>query len=369
MSINFYMKKLFILFCAIILVIFISGCTKLVEEKPIELIPTTVKEPIVSEADQNIIASLKSGLNSIVNDYEASYNKVHEVHSSAAYSAGATDYTEKSIISIKVSYGQVIDYSIRHTKDGWPFEQEDYYQVYDFSKKELCQQDVVGSSSCAYSETPIAPKMSGSVTGCKVKSYGGKHVCLCNGEEKSISINENIQPELPCSDSIQTSGLELWDEFNIIYYPSTDQSLCYFVTKSEDPRYAFECQNKNIKLLMSQIETDEELKNTVCRYSKYNYLCSCSFDNIKIQAVCEKETPLNFDSETKSNILSYLENIEITSISEEDNQYGHCYTFSHDELEHTFCFNEKDIITFAQWGGDISNERGTSVNINKIEMI
>lgn len=352
---------LFIVLGIIILVIFISGYTKLVEKKLIEPAPV-VKELVVSEADQKIVASLKNKFNSITNNYEVLYKKEHEVRSWSGGS-GATDYIEKSKISIKVANGQVINYTIKYENGG-----TNYYKVYDFSKQELCQQDVFTSSPCIYTETPIAPDMSGSVMGCKVKSYGGKYVCICNGEEKSISISENIQPELPCTEAIQTSGLELWDEFNIIYYPLTYQSLCYFVTKSKDPRYAFECQNKNIKLI-PQIETDQELKNTICRYSKYNYGCSCSFDPINISAGCQKETPSNFDSETKTNILSYLESIEIISISEEDNQYGHCYSFSYDELEHSFCFNEQDLLTFAQWGRDIHEEKSTSVDINKIEMI
>jgi len=355
-------NMLFIILGIVILIIFISGCTKLVEEKPIEPTPT-IKEPIVSEADQKIVSSLMDKLNSIVNNYESSFSIEHEVHSWAGHS-GSTDYTAKSEITIEVSNGEVIDYTIQHTKEGWPVEKEDYYKYYDKSQNKLCQEEIVSESSCnAISLNP--PKLGGTLTGCKISLYpDGRGKCECNGDLKPI---EDL-PGFACSEDKNTDNMEI-RYGHAIYYPETKQGFCYYETKdlSSEQLWAFECDQENIELKPLVTNNLEPLKNIKCY--RYGYSsCTCNFDPVKT-LVCSEDKPLNFDSETKSNILSYLENIEITSISEEDNQYGHCYTFSHDELDHTFCFNEQDIITFAKWGRDIREERSTSVDINKIEMI
>ena len=81
------------------------------------------------------------------------------------------------------------------------------------------------------------------------------------------------------------------------------------------------------------------------------------------------EPPSNFDSEIKNEIKNYLENIQIPSISKENNQYEYCYNFSYHKLEHTFCFNKQDMITLAQWGSNITESRSTSIDINKVELI
>lgn len=220
---------LLIILSIIFLILFISGCIKLIEKKSIEQ-TLTIKESNISKANQKIVTSLKNKLNSVVNNYEISYKKEHEVHSWAGHS-GSTDYTEKSEIFIKVNDSQVTNYTIKYIKEGFPVKEEDFYKIYNFTNKELCQKDFVSNSNC------------------------------------------------------------------------------------------------------------------------------------------EKKIPPNIDSQIKSNILSYLENINIVSIIEENNQYGHCYSFFHDRLKHTFCFNKQDIIIFAQWGKDIREKRSTNVDINKIKVI
>lgn len=346
----------------IILIIFISGCTKLVEEKPIEPTPT-VKKPVVSEANQTIIGALKTKLNSSINTYNASYSEEHEVHSYAGHS-GATDYTEKSNITIKVTNGQVTNYTIKHTKEGWPVEKEDYYKYYDKSKNKLCQEKIISESSCnTISLNP--PELGKTLTGCKISLYpDGKGKCKCNGELKPI---EDLSG-FACSEDKNTENMTI-RYGHAIYHPETKQGFCYYETNDPSSKqlWAFECNQENFELKPLVTNNLEPLKNITC-YQYGHSSCICNFDPIKT-LVCSKDKPLNFDSETKSNILNYLGNIKITSISEEDNQYGHCYNFSHDKLEHTFCFNEQNSITFAKWGKDIRRERSTSVNINKIEMI
>jgi len=309
---------------------------------------------LIETVNQTSMTDLMVQLESKVNDYNASYTKTHKYDSWGGHS-GATSYSEEWNISIEVSEEEVTSYIMRYIKDTSYSEDEDYYKIYNYSNKELCQYNVRASSSCVTSETPMSPEMAGSIMGCEVRSSGGSNSCVCDGEGKSINVRGRIEPELPCIENIQTDGLELWDEFNIIYYPSTNESLCYFVTTSKsDPKYAFECTNDHIELIPN-IKTEQDLENMICRYRKYNYGCSCSFDPINIKTGCEEETPLNFDSETKDTILKYVVSSKIISMEEQDNEYGHCYISSYNNLEHMFCFDERDGLTFAQWGKNLRN--------------
>ncbi len=332
--------------------ILIAGCSQLIEKG---------KEGTPPEVDQEVLSRFMSSLNTYSSDHIGSYKREFEVHLWGGHS-GATDYTEESEIFIEVKDGEVVDYTLTHQGRGG-----NYREYFDKLDGRLCKEYIMGRSECVVSETPIPPQMIGLVEGCEVESDGGKHSCICEGNKVSISVTEDIDPILPCVESVQTQGLELWDEFNIIYYAGMDQSLCYFVTKSEKPRFAFECLNEDIKLIPTGINTDEELENLVCRYSRYNHLCSCSFDSIKTVPSCETTTPEDFDLMIKKEILDYLGGIEITSIIEdrEDN----CYTLSRNSLEHIFCFDENNLITFAQWGSNIREDRRTNVGINKVKRI
>ena len=83
-----YLKNFpFLLAGIIFLVIFISGCS--------------IKEPIIPQADQEMISNLMHKLNSNVLNYQGSYRKEHEFSSWAGHS-GATDYDEESVIHITV---------------------------------------------------------------------------------------------------------------------------------------------------------------------------------------------------------------------------------------------------------------------------
>jgi|GEM_PF-3534796 len=332
----------------ILTIILISGC---VQER----------------VNQEILSGLMEKLNSDSLNYVGSYEKKHEVYLWGGHS-GATDYVEESNYSIEVENGQITNYTIRHVKGGRSA--QNYYKYYDKSSGESCQKDIVSSSKCVFSEEPIPPQMGDILEGCEVKSYGGKHVCLCGEDEISISISENIDPEMPCTESINTEGFELWDEFNIIYYPENNQSLCYFVTKSKEPRFAFECLNEHIELIPTINNTDEGLGNIICRYSKYNHLCDCTFDPVETFSKCLEEVPENLDSETKKEIISYLDDINLNLLTKEDNtQYGTCYYVLDKNLKQTFCFDQENLIMFAQWGSNESTSRSTNININTIEKI
>ncbi len=334
----------------------------MVEEKPTEPTPE-IRKPVVSEADQRIMVSLMDQLNSVVRNYEASYTKKHEVDSWAGHS-GATHYTEESEISIDVSDGQITDYTMRHTREGWPVEKEDYFKYYDKSQYKLCQEEIISESSCnAISLNP--PKLGGTLIGCKISLYpDGRGKCECNGDLQPI---EDL-PGFACSEEKNTDNMEL--KFgHSIYYPETEKGFCYYEAKDKasEQFWAFECDQENIELKPLVSNNLEPLSNVKC-YRYGHSSCTCTFNPVKT-LVCSEDKPPNFDSDIKQEIIDYLKDVTISLISEEDKEYGHCYTFSYDELEHTFCFNEQKMITFAQWGKDIKRERSTSVDINKIEMI
>ncbi len=86
---------------------------------------------------------------------------------------------------------------------------------------------------------------------------------------------------------------------------------------------------------------------------------------------CQKEIPSNFDFDMKETITKYLEGngVEVLSMSEKENEFGHCYIFFYMNLEHIFCFNEQKIITFAQWGRNITTKDTISIDINRFEII
>lgn len=345
---NVYWSLLTIL----VLIIFISGCTPLIEKKN-----------NVSQADQKIISGLKSRLNSNVINYDASYKRDHEVHHWGGHS-GSTDYTEESNISIEVSNGQVTDYTIRHTQDSsYPDLKKDYYRYYDLSQNKLCQEEVVSESECE----PITlnqPNLGGVLNGCKMSfSPNGRGECVCEGNSHPI---EEL-PGFACSEDKNTDNME--SEYgHAIYYPETKKSFCYYETrdKASEELWAFECNQENIELKPLVRNNLKPLTEVRC-YQYVDY-CYCKFDPVKT-LVCSDDKPNNFDADTKRKIIDYLKDVTISSISEEDNEKGHCYSFSYDELDHNFCFDADGLITLAQWGRDLRPEGSTSVDINKIEKI
>jgi len=313
--------------------------------------------------EEKAINSLKAKLSSVVNNYNASYFKEHEVHFWAGHS-GATDYTSKSKISIKVSNGQVIEYSIKYSREGWPVKSEDYYEYYDKSQNRLCREKIVSKSGC----DPIPlnpPKLGGILRGCRLSLYpDGKGKCICDGELKPIEDYLGFA----CSEEKNTENMEI-RYGHAIYYPETKRGFCYYEVRdlNSGQLWAFECDQENIELKPSITNNLEPLSNIKCY--RYGYTsCVCTFNPVKI-LTCYEGEPSNFDFEVKSRILHYLEQVAITSISEENNTYGKCYTFFYDNLKHIFCFNEQNLITLAQWGKNITKENSRRVNIYKVKMI
>jgi len=353
---------LFIMLGMIILVIFISGCIKLIEEKLTE--PTSVlKESVVSKVNQKIITGLMDQLKSVVNNYEASYKKEQEVHSWADHS-GAIDYIATSNISIKVSKGQVVEYTVKHIREGRPVKKEDYYKYYDKSQDRLCKEEIVSKSGC--NPVPLdPPKLGGTLTGCRLSLHpDGKGKCICDGELKPIEDYLGFA----CSEEKNTENMEI-RYGHAIYYPETKKGFCYYEAKDKvtGELWAFECDQEDIELKPLVTNNLEPLSNVKCYRYGHNS-CTCTFTPVKT-LVCSKDKPSNFDADVKQEIIDYLKDVTISSISEEDNEYGHCYVFFYNQLEHIFCFNEEGLITFAQWGSNIRKARSASVNINRIENI
>lgn len=350
---------LFVMFGVIIFVIFISGCAK-VPDKSLAERTSNSEQPTVSGADQRIIISLMNRLNSVVNNYEASYKKVHEVSSCAWGSPGATSYEEESYISIEVSDGQITNYTLRYTKEGVRVEKEDYFMYYDKSQNKLCKEQIVSESNCTLI-TLIPPKLGGILTGCKY---------------------DDFKPEdLPtCSEEKNTSNMILKDGY-AIYYPETKKGFCYYEAMDNTTKewWVFECDQKNIKLEpiitnnlepLSNIKCEQHAQKYTFKYTRYVETCTCTFDPVKTLVCSEDEPNNNVDSDVKQEIIDYLKYVTISSISEQDNEYGHCYSFIYGKLRQIFCFNEQNLITFAQWGKNITDSpEGEFVNINKIEMI
>jgi len=352
--------------CILLLLLFTTGCTNVIKETPNDS-ENTYDETVISE-EKIIIDKMMNSLNIVVETYSGSYQKENKIYGSGRHS-GASSYVEKSNTSIKIIDGVITNYSMSFIKEGFPVSQENYKKNYDFSKKQTCKINIVSNSPCTYSKVPISPEMGGVIDGCNLRFDGGKPLCLCDGEEISISVHDVNLTELPCAEPVETEGFELWNEFNIVYFQDRNESLCYFMTLSDYPAYAFECENRNIELI-PEIETDDELKNMVCKYSKANYVCSCSFDTVNAVAECKEETPINYDFQEKTAILRYLESASISSISELDsNIFGHCYSFSYKDNTHTFCFNEQNLLTSAIYGINETSSTGRTVNTTEIKMI
>ena len=352
------MKKRVICFVLFFSVIFISGC-----------IQSTKQNYQLTSADQIKLSDLLGKLNSNTVSYEGSYKKENEIHGWAG-SAGSTDFAYEEEIFIVYDNYQVENYTINHTTtSGYSISNKgDYYKYYNPINGELCHQDLIGYAESMYSERPIAPAFGNIVEGCNIKADGGKYSCICDGNEVSVSYYDKVEPKFPCKKQIQTNGLILWDHPNIISYPEINESLCYFLAYSEEStefQSAFECVNKNVRLT-PKIETNEKLKNAFCISGEYDR-GYCTFDPVKIDKGCQKQVPENLDSKTKNEIINYLKTIDIRSISEEYKDNDNCYVFSYYNLKHIFCFDEKNSITFAEWGSNISKKTSTSININKLE--
>ncbi len=335
----------------VVVVVFIGSCAKSPAELP-------AAEEVVSEQ----VAGLMDRLNSTVGNYKASYKIEHEVHAWFGHS-GATDYIEHSIVEISVLKNEVASYSFSNAVEGslspLELQEKNYYRYYDAPQKSLCTRKFIQTAKCEFGHS-MPPKLGGKLTGCKATIFpDGRGKCICNGEP--IPIEQGFA----CSEEVNTENMRLEDYGNSVYYPENGSGVCYYIAVELETgeQWAFECENRPV---LSPIGL-ANFSGVKCESPGLD--CFCDINPPQDILSCLQENPENFDSETKSSILNHLESIEIASISEEDNGYGRCYAFSHDGLEHTFCFNEQNRLTFAQWGRNITKDRITDVDINKIIMV
>lgn len=345
-------KNLFIIFGTIILVIFISGYTQLVREK--------------------IISNLMDQLNSDVINYSASYKKSHEIHYWGGQRSGATDYIDNSTIDITLQNNEVVNYSFRREFKGHPYgnlelQERNYYEYYDKSKTGLCREISIEKSECEFSQFS-PPKLGGKLQGCKVTRnlvtgrLIGYEECKCG--EHAIPIE--VIPGFACSEEVNTENMgPVSKNGYAFYYPETKEGFCYYTAKdlNTSEYWAFECTS-DIVLISTSKYNISNLEGAICK--GYGDYCDCTFNPPKKSITCSKEIPDSFDAEIKKDLIEYLNEVGIKSITEEDNENGHCYSFFYNKLNHYFCFNEQNLITFAQWG--IGREgSSTGVDVNKIE--
>jgi hypothetical protein len=356
------------------LIVLIAGCAQPTEKKPAETPPQitathekTETGPAVSQADQKIVSDLMLQLNSDVANYAASYKKSREEIYWGGHS-GATNKAYNSTISITIKNNEILNYSFRQEAEGGPFssferQEENYYQYYNVSKKVLCTQKFIQYTECEADERPIPPALGGKLTGCKATIYpDGYGKCICNGETIPIESSSG----LPCSEKVNTENVTFkWIDSSAIYYPENRTGICYFYGENlkTGEFWAFECENKPILMPTGYNLTD--FKGIKCQGPAMG--ACCEIIPQKELLSCSQENPINFDTEAKKEIIGYLQTVNITGISEEDNHNGHCYSFSYSNLNQTFCFDDQKLISFAQWGTNIKEAGLTNVDINRIE--
>lgn len=351
------LKNTYLLLAMLLTVTFLAGCAQLM---------TAQTEN--SDETNLIISHMLDRLSTTIPTYEASYKKEFNDQSWAGHSA-SYGHQENSTIEIELQNNEIIKYSINQTVEEFPdfpleLQGKNHYQFYDITNKELCTKTLISRTQCEF-EKSIPPEFGGTLTGCKATIVpDGRGSCLCDGEP--ILIDSVLG--FACSEEVNTENMELFQNYgHSIYYPENSSGFCYYYTKdmNTEEHWAFECKNKPV--LKPKNITLTNLKGIKC--TSPGRTCSCEINPPQYSLSCSQETPKNFDTETKKEITYYLTTINITSISEENHNGSYCYSFFNQNLDNKICFDEKNLLTYAQWGWNLQEEKSTHININTIEKV
>lgn len=338
-----------------VLVVLVSGCTQLTEKESVETIPEK-EEPISSQADQILISDLMDRLDNKVMDYEGSYKRERDFHSGSRHS-GTTCYTEESNITIEVDNGKILNYTRVYAVEGWTPRKKADFSYYDRSQDRFCHEQIVRKSEYDRISSSL-PKLGGTLIGCKFGKGKIRNTkigsCVCEyGDVVSIEYLLGF----PCTEEKNTENMKLISR-HVVYYPERGKGFCYYAAKDNATGefWAFECNQEDVEL-KPLVNNLENLSNVKCYITGVNNQCTCEFDPVNA-LFCSGYKPDDSDAGIKQKIIKHLTNATISSISEEDKEHGHCYNFSYHAVEHSICFNEKNLITFAQWREKRSGESG-----------
>jgi len=309
--------------------------------------------------------NLMDKLNFVPLNYGGNYQKFHE-YDQWSGGSGASSYEELFTISIKVVGGEVTNYSMNYSpldstirEDDYPIFKEKYSEKYDSSKNMICREQYTTVSKCISTggKTPIAPELKKPLMGCKMafdSSCLDYYRCIVDGNIVQLYDDTVRKVTTPTFIDVWQEGLR-FGCYYIKYYPETKEGICLYDAIYDSKYWAVLC-NDNITL-KPLVDNAEDLKNVVCHQKSYNG-CVCEFNPTDI-VYCSEEIPKNFDSETKNEIINYLNNNKIVSFREKNStQYGTCYYAFYKKLKQILCFNQENIITFAQWGSNESSSVG-----------
>lgn len=312
-------------------------------------------------------SNLMKSLNKQVVSYNGSYQEGF-YRSSWAGRSGAGWGSGKSNIYINVYNNKILDYKKQYFGETSSDPYEKYLGYYNKAKNKICKKEYTRKSECIPIRI-IWPELKEPLMGCKLSrdSTVSIHYCVCGEKEILIHDYENKSFGISCEEDVWQENMRFGWSY-IYYHPEKKEGICFLELIDKEGKYwATLCKNENFTLI-PLVDNPNILKNTVC-YQRSINTCECNFDLIEI-ITCEDKIPQNLDSEIKKEIISYLNEINIASISEEDNKdYGHCYYFFHKCLEQKFCFNQEGLITYAQWGIDADRQMSTHINTHYFEKI
>ena len=354
-------RESFVFFLFICCVLSTCGCVQPAKEN---------SQP--NQKNQEAISELITRINSSAPNYDISYKKTQDIMYYSPYSAGGADEIITSGVSLGVRDGAVANYTMGYSASWGGYGSENYSEYYNASQNETCTEQIVSGSDC--NVIPISQTLGGNLTGCKDDlSPDGYGKCICNNFSMPIS----DLPGFACSENINTDNMTeryIW----AFYYPEANKSFCYIEAKDNaDQLWAIEC-NQNIILAPLITNNTEPLTDVKCFEDVGNQpgeptgFCSCTFYPVNTLS-CTSGTPANDYQSEKQNMTEYLQYIsdndsqDMSTVSEENNGYGHCYLFFYSNLMNTFCFDEQNLVTFAQWGSNVSGTGFANIDINTIE--
>ncbi len=111
-----------------------------------------------------------------------------------------------------------------------------------------------------------------------------------------------------------------------------------------------------------------------CTDKTFGYDCGCSFNSTEAPPSCVQEMPPNIDTSVKNETSSFLNSIQLETLeTHNDTRFGTCYEGMYSNMTQTFCFDNSGLISYAQWGTNItipasySPTAGANINIHTVE--
>ncbi|MDD5337223.1 MAG: hypothetical protein PHS02_01955 [Candidatus ainarchaeum sp.] len=313
------------------------------------------------------VAALNASLQTDVADYEGTYQVEIYTTQGGCYKSGSRDENNKSVVSVKVSSGNVTNYSM---------EDEHVLQEYNAENWTLCTWQVTGGADCNRPQEPwellpqwkielYFPIPNATAEACPSadREYGGiagnRPLCkTSNGSESRPEDSAHLFR------NISTAGLVFKKDIGTkwsYYRPENKTGMCLLDAKnpSTNESWVVKCGSENFDGMEPNVSVDTDisvLKNVTCEAS--DRVCICIFDTVAMKPkVCMLSSePPSPDAQMKTQILLFLAAKQIDAFEvKADSAYGTCYSRFRDGMVQKFCF-EDSLLTYASFGHNLCGD-------------